>query len=339
MPELQLLPGPRLVHKPWVYDDDKGIGEWVSTDVTERAHEYLFRDVETDPDFTLADLFRLVTDEPIMQAVFRQEFVAELCAEVRKGPVQKEEQLWERIEFLELYQTWNFDSSTNTFQGAGRFYLHGVGIVQVDDIFEHGHLAHKKGERTKWAISLTPVRELLHLPIRVNNEVLICEDDADSKGYGKKLQVGKSECITLGSFIKETLWELSWHGSPADSEKVSQGLQEQMAEIDAGTAKTTPYEYGKASEKAVYAKFFVESDALGCDEVYRALHELEDTELVQDGLKRFFDGELQVHPQFSVLTGRELRKAVREARYGKDDDGIEAHNSAGLQLRIETSRS
>jgi hypothetical protein len=327
MSELQLFPGPRLVRKSWVYDDDKGVGEWVSTDVTDRAFEYLFQELASNPEVTLADVFRLVSDEPIMQAVFRQESVAELCAEVRKGPVSKEGERWQEIEFLELYQLWNHDTSTGTFEEVGRYQLHGMGVVQEADIFEHGHLAHRKGERTKWAISLTPVRELLHLPVRVNTEVLICEADVDAKQYANTLQVVKGERITLGSFIREILWELSWHGSPEDSAKVSQGLKEQVAEIDAGTAKTTPHEdvfesLGFSSKKEVYAHFFVGSEDCGRSEVYRALHALEDVELAVDGLQRLLDGKLQVRPQFAALTGRGLRKAVREAQYGGDDAAV-----------------
>jgi hypothetical protein len=296
----------------------------VSTDVTDSAFEYLFQELAIDPDVTLADVFGLVNDNPIMQAVFRQEFVAELCVEVRKGPVAKEGEPWEKIEFLELFQLWNHDTSTGIYEDVGRHYLHGVGVVQEADIFEHGHLAHKKGERTKWAISLTPVRELLNLPVRVNNEVLVCEADMDAKQYANTLQVVKSERITLGSFIREIFWELSWHGSPEDSEKVSQGLKDQVAEIDAGTVKTERHtdvmeSLGFVSTSAVYARFFVASEDFESGEVYRALHALEDDESVHVGLQRLLDGKLQVHPQFVGLTGRALRKAVREAQYGDGD--------------------
>jgi hypothetical protein len=320
MPELQLFSGPRLVRKTWVYDDAKGTGEHLTTDVTARAHEYLFRDVTVAPDVTLADVFELVLDEPVMQAVFRQEFVAELCGEVRKGPVTKEEEHWQQLEFLELYQVWTQDTATSEYGEVGRFHLHGVGVVQEADIFEHGHLAHKKGERTKWAVSLAPVRELLHLPVRVNFDVIVCEDDLDAKLYGKTIQTGTNKSITLGSFIREILWELSWHGSAHDSAEVSQGLKDQMAEIDAGTAKTTSHEdvfesLGFVSRKTVYAQFFVGSDAVVANEVYRALHDLEDDEPAHEGLRRLLDGKLQVRQEFAELTGRELRKAVREAQH------------------------
>lgn len=324
MLELQLLPGPRLVRKTWVYDDTLGTGEYVSTEITSRAHEFLFREVDVDPAVKLSDVFGLVMDEPVMQAVFRQEFVAELCAEVRKGPVTKEEEHWQQLEFLELYQVWTQDTATSEYGEVGRFHLHGVGVVQEADIFEHGHLAHKKGERTKWAISLAPVRELLHLPVRVNFDVIVCEDDLDAKLYGETIQTGTNKSITLGSFIREILWELSWHGSPHDSAEVSQGLKDQMAEIDAGTAKTTSHEdvfesLGFVSKKTVYAQFFVGSDAIDSNEVFRALHDLEDEEPAQDGLKRMLDGKLQVRQEFAHLSGRELRKTVREAKRPKSE--------------------
>ena len=142
MSELQLFPGPRLVRKEWVYDDALGTGEYVTTDVTDRAHEYLFRDVTVDPDVTLTDVFKLVTDEPVMQAVFRQEFVAELCEEVRKGPVSKDEEHWQQLEFLELYQVWTHNTTTGGYGEVGRFHLHGVGVVQEADMWWSSNFGH-----------------------------------------------------------------------------------------------------------------------------------------------------------------------------------------------------
>lgn len=75
---------------------------------------------------------------------------------------------------------------------------------------------------------------------------------------------------------------------------------------------------GFVSTSAVYARFFVGSEVFGIDNVYRALHALKDDELARDGLQRLLEGELQMRPQFSALTGRALRKAVREARYQLD---------------------
>jgi hypothetical protein len=141
------------------------------------------------------------------------------------------------------------------------------------------------------------------------------------------LHVAKNKNITLGRFIRDTLWELSWHGTPEDSEKVSQGLKEQMAEIDAGAVKTIPHvdvfeSLGFLSRKDVYSQFFVGADTFDPDEVYQVLRQLEDVELAKSGLQRLLGDKLRLHPDFAELTGRELRKAVREARHGGDGEAL-----------------
>ena len=61
---------------------------------------------------------------------------------------------------------------------------------------------------------MTSVRELLHLPIRLNSTVQICEDDVYAKRFGHALQTCFNHEITLGTLIHSLLWELSWHGTP-----------------------------------------------------------------------------------------------------------------------------
>lgn len=126
-------------------------------DVTGQAHEFLYRDVEAEPEVTLADIFALVGPNPVSRAVYRQEFVDELCAEAAKGPAVTTDQPWERLECLELYQVRTLDSATQEFEGAGRFHFHGVGVVQEADIVEHGRVMYKKNERIECSVSLTPV--------------------------------------------------------------------------------------------------------------------------------------------------------------------------------------
>jgi hypothetical protein len=97
-----------------------------------------------------------------------------------------------------------------------------------------------------------------------------------------------------------------------------------MAEIDAGTAKTTSHEdvfegLGFLPKKVLYAKFFVGSEGISQDDVYHALHNLEDAEPAQEGLKRLLEDKLQLRQEFAALTGRELRKAVREAKHSRAD--------------------
>jgi hypothetical protein len=47
---------------------------------------------------------------------------------------------------------------------------HGIGHELAEDLPEERR---KKGERIEWSVSLTPLRELLSLPVRVKREVRI----------------------------------------------------------------------------------------------------------------------------------------------------------------------
>jgi len=304
MTELKLFPGPHLERRKWVADQASDTGQWKWQDVSEQAHEFLYRDVEVAPDVTLADIFALVGSNPILRAVYRQEFVDELCAEAAKGPAVPTDQLWERLEYLELYQVWTLDSATQEFEGAGRFNLHGVGGVQEADIVEHGHVMHKKNERIEWGVSLTPVRQLLHLPVRVRAQVLVCEEDMDSCNYGKTIQKVINCQITLGRFIQATLWELR------------EDLLEQVAEVKAGLTESRAHDdifesLGFPSRSSVYDQFFDSWSSVSAHELDQALRRLTDAQPVQQGLSEAFEDRVKVKPEFAALAAREFRKLVR----------------------------
>lgn len=320
MSKIKLFTGPRLERHRWACDASVARGGWQSEDITNRAHEFLFEEVELAPDVTLSDIFTLISDNPILQDVYRQEFVAELCEEAKKGATPAVEKNWERIEYLELYQIWALNSTIQEYARVGRFNLHGVGIIQEADIFEHGLLAHKKDERITWGVSMTPVRQLLLLPVRVCAEVLICEDDVDSRNFGQTIRKGTNIEITLGSLIRDTLWELSVHGSPETSAKVREDLLEQVEALEQGALETVSFEtvfegLGLTPHQDVYAKFFESCDGASAQELYRALSALEDLMPVQAGLLEELSAGVVVKPEFAALTSREFRKLIRLSQH------------------------
>lgn len=319
MSKFKLLPGPKLERHHWAYDETSATGEWQANDVTDRAVEFLFCNVELDPEITLADIFKLIRVNPMMQLVFRQEFVAELCAEAEKGPVSPRGEAWEQLEYLELYQVWSLDTSTWQYSRVGRFQFHGMGIVQEADITEYGYVHHKKGERSAWSISLTPVRELLHLPVRIRAEALLCEDDLDARDYGKTLSKGINTEITLGTFIRESLWELSFHGSPEECAKIHDELLKQVDEVKSDTVETARYEdifesLGLNSRNTVYDQFFEAWNQFTSHEVYCALHEVADDTPIQQGLLAGLGTSIEVKPEYAALPARQFRKLVRLAQ-------------------------
>jgi hypothetical protein len=235
MQHLILRPGPQLVIRAFRPEPDGN--RLKEVDVTGRAHEHLFELVTVHAETTLADIFRLMEASPLLQKFYRRDFAEELCAEARKGaaePPARERAAHEGIEFLELYQEWGLDTSTNEYSGMQRLHLHGIGHELAEDLPEERR---KKGERIEWSVSLTPLRELLSLPVRVKDEVRITEEDATAKAYMSEIRRARCADVRLGQVIHGLVWELSFHGGPQEQLEVSEDLKRQVAEVDAGTVE------------------------------------------------------------------------------------------------------
>ena len=314
MQHLILRPGPMLVLRPFRPGLEDVSGRLNEVDVTRRAHEFLFEFITIQVGTTLSDVFRLMEASPLLQKFYRQDFAEELCAEARKGALDVAAQdpaSDESIEFLELYQHWGLDSSTNEYSGTQRLNLHGMGPVLSKDAPREGR---KEGERIEWSVSLTPLRELLALPITVNSEVRITEDDANAKAHMREIRRGRHPDITLGQVIHGLLWELSFHGGPQEQQEVSEGLKRQLEEIDAG-----------AAELVCGDDIFDPLDRPGCDaifddlgghsphEIATAIRDIDDAENAATWIDKTFGGEVVVKAKFRDRTGREFRKTFRAA--------------------------
>lgn len=315
--------GPKLFHQ-------RSDPREPAVDVTDRAAEFLFAGIKVDEGVTLQDVVKLL-DDPVMRTVFRRDYVNELLAEAALGPQFKEEPKHERIEYLELNQLWHLDSSTSEFTSVGKFGLTGKGFVQQEDVIQHGMVMYKKGERINWSVTMASVRELLHLPIRLNNAVQICEEDAYAKRYAHAIQSGINNQITLGTLIHSLLWEFSWHGTPMQRDAFKSELMQSKAEFDAGTAKTTPYEnlfeeFGYLPKAKSYPMFFESVDVGSLDAIESAIRDLEDGEAAQVGLNKAFYGALVLKDEFSSLTGRALRVAISEVRRPSDGHLIDDYD-------------
>lgn len=316
MEKLHLLPGPRLVHEVCTLARTSTGAIWSTRDVTKQTNEYLFKLVELGEGVTLADIFGLLTEDPVMQAVFRQYYVKELCDEVQKGAIRKDEQ----VEFLELYQHWGFDSHAKAFDSTGRYKLHGIGPVLTADVMQENYLVYKKGDRIQWGVSMTPVREMLHLPVRLKSIVSISEADLDARKYGQEVSLGTNRAITLGTLIREVLWELSWHGGPDESHQFSEALKDQVAEIEAGKVETTPGEslfesLGFLSDTSVHAKVFALSGPVKTSDLRNAIQNLDDVAPASLALLAGFNGTVMLKAEYSELSGRALRAVIRDIRY------------------------
>jgi len=193
MDSLILRPGPLLVWRDLHREESE---RPVDSDVGERAIEFLFEPVTLDERLTLGDAFRLLESCPPLQQVFRREFASELCAEARKGPLTQsrgsDPEEVAGIEYLELQWSWHLDTSSSAYSDVHRLDLRGVGHILEADASDYGVNA---GGRIRWSVSLTPLRELLDLPLRFRDDFDVTEDDIDAKAYGHTIASGSWDIL------------------------------------------------------------------------------------------------------------------------------------------------
>lgn len=351
--DLRLLPGPRLMYLPGPgnsvgeeedqvegdRDGDEGdrgrdgdVGEgdvgggrapapeqprggaltasWL--EVSSQAEEFLFDLVELDGALALADIFGLFEASPTLKAVFRRDWARELAAEARLGPVARSEPRADgAIEFLELRRGWTLDTRTQTYGPTHQLDLVGIGAVLTADAPQEGK---RRGERIRWGLSLTPVRELLSLPLRFSAEVEVDEDDIDAKAWGRPVAQVRLPAVTLGEVINGVLNELSFHGGPPEQAAFREELDRRVEESHAHPERLIPAE-------EVFARF----DRPGLDamfetlggrsrhEVQGALREIDDTAIASEELAARFGGEVVVKPRYRRRTGHEFRRLFRAA--------------------------
>lgn len=325
MHNLTLQPGAEL---NGTFEDENG--KPVSRDVSTRAIEFLFEPVTLSPGVTLADIFTLLARNPLLVQVYRRDFVEELLAHALKGPLKTDNPYSkDGMEYLELYQIVELDTDTKVLSGNDRLSFHGIGFEMQEDT-DMGGYTQPKGSRIHWGISLTDVREMLHLPIRVNLAVMVCEGDLDAKRWGEKLDTIHRESVTLGQVLHGVLWELSFHGGPSDQTEVLEDLQERKAEVDEAIEREKNGEpSGLISGDDLFEEFdrpgvaavFESIGDLRARDITRALRQLDDDTIVDKGLALvlaemgYKAKQVRIKPEYQGLTARAFRKALRKAKH------------------------
>ncbi len=259
-------------------------------------------------------VFRLFDASPVLKQVFRRDFAQELCDEARKGPLAATPNAaasLEGIEFLELYQQWNLDTSSQTYTSTQRLDLHGLGFELQADAPSYSR---KKGERIQFAVSLTPLRDLLALPVRVNPELLVLEDDINAKAFNDEVIRGKHSHVTLGQVIDGLVYELSFHGGPQEQLAFRGGLDKQLAEIKAGTAEfVSDDDLFDADDRPGFEMMFDSLGGVAQRNISAVMRQIDDDANAADCFDQAFDGKVVVRPRFRDKTGREFRKSFRVA--------------------------
>ena len=311
MNPLTLGPGSSL---NWHDIQDHTEQEFTTTDVAERAIEFLFEPVALSPRLTVGDVLGLLDRCPDLCKVFRRDFAEEICAEACKGPLPQQSAADSEaggIEFVELYWSWRQNSSNAMFSGTQHLGLHGLGPVQQVDVPDLGA---KAGERVKWSLSFTPLRELLALPLRLNQDMRIVEDDMDAYAYDDPIATAQCAEVLLGQVIRGVLYELSFHGGPQAQAELREELQSRADEVKGGAGECVSLDdLFSDLDRPGFETLFESLGSVPQFQVSRALREIPDAEPVGAYLAQMFEGQVVVKSQFNNRPGREFRKIFRTA--------------------------
>lgn len=319
---IYLSSGGNLLQCIWSYDEDTEVGKWLSIDVSDKAEQYLFDDIEIGDNVTLADLFTLVEKSPVLKQVYRRSYINELAAHAQLGvnPNFTPGYSPDAIEYLELYQQWSFDSNSKTYRPLHNLFFHGVGYQLKEDVLEtDSNFGYPAGHRIQWGLSFTDIRDLLQLPIKIKREVAITEDDLDAVEFGQVINVANLSGVSLGQVLHGVFWELSFFGGPEETKAVGDELKSQVAEIRSGDANIDDLEYRSIAD------LLFDRDQAGCNrmfsalgsftphEIYKVLRMLENDSIVGQSLNLFAEHGLVIKPEYAELTARAFRKLFREA--------------------------
>ena len=86
-----------------------------------------------------------------------------------------------------------------------------------------------------FGLSLTPLGELLHLPLRYDPE-LIFRDPDGTEEYRTTID------ITLIDFLKAVFFELTFHGTPEERNRMWGELRSRMEDVESGRVRSIPAE-------------------------------------------------------------------------------------------------
>ena len=320
MTQLTLHPGPRLfraVNPDGASPQDE--------DVTDRAVEFLFDRLELGPDVRLRDLFGLFERCPVLLQVYRRFYAQELCAEAALGPATDDEKA--NLLHLELRQSWDYDSHTRTYAELRRFLMLGVGHPPQDD----ENIRPEADGLLRYSMLGSPVRSMLDLPVRLDTNVRVFESDTYSCRSHQQISVVHSYDLTLGDLLQAMLWDMTWFGSPDDTEEVIEEMAELSKTPEAWSEGMTADEFTEHFHGNEYRHacqvLFESIGSFSAVEIDKVLRKIPDSLNARQWLNKTLGKQVRLRPAFRRLSGRELRQAFDQA----SDEASASARQASLQ--------
>lgn len=192
----------------------------VTTDVTEKAHHFLFETAKIEDDVTLRDIFLILQRHLGFYDDLLGNWCEEIVTEAFSLPEDQQQETGEgKMQYLELY--WMF---TESKEDKDRKSLSGFHFPSF-----HGWGTWEDGTEGGFGVAFTPLYHLLDYPLKLNQEITIYDDIGRMP---KPPRVYHEATYTLGHILYGIIWELSFFGSPAMRDGQREELLGMVTEIE-----------------------------------------------------------------------------------------------------------
>lgn len=306
MSQVALHSGPRLirvVHPDGAPPQDE--------DVTEHAVAFLFDRLELGVDVRLRDLLGLFERCPALLPVYRRFYASELCAEAALGlpPEGGESSLL----YLELRQSWEYNSHTRTYAELRRFLMLGVDKPAKDDEYARP----ESDGYVRYSMLGSPLRPMLNLPIKLDSRVRVFEADTHSRHSCRQIALVHNHDLTLGDLLQAMLWDMTWFGTPDDTEEAFNEMAELNNKPNTWSKGMTADEFGEYLFGNGYRRgcqvLFESIGVFSVVEIDNELRRIPDTFNAHRWLNKTLGKQVKLRPAYRRMRGRELREAFSEA--------------------------
>ncbi len=244
--DLTLTNDGKIIYKKWVYDEEARKSEHQLKDVTDKAIRVMHRDVQIEEGFKLRHLMDIVCaleEQTITEHLFVNCFISsfvEYYKKLKDSYVEPEYKYDpDGVEYIKLYWSVEMDDCIegSYISGIERASMGGDGWVLLEDKMEEWGIGYHKGTRIAWGVSMSPLEDLLHLPIRLDEQLHVREDMRHWKKGDQKILLDGRKSFTLKDVIEGVFWELSFCGTPEDTAKTKEEIMQSVKDIKEGNAK------------------------------------------------------------------------------------------------------
>lgn len=221
MKALTLTAAGRLTHNEWQRPEGEAPGYYLRTDVTDVAQEFLFEQIELEPEVTIKSALLLVSSCEGLRRVLRRRQVDEILQEALgplpdypiDGGIDPAD-----VDYACVYRCMERHSGTKELSGLYGPMLHGVSRVYAQDMYEGDVLMHRQGTRSGYSFEWTSARHILGLPLKLDEEVLITEGDFSIENFWEHTEKLRCTELTLAEMLDALFSELAWVGPPCEEQ-------------------------------------------------------------------------------------------------------------------------